>query len=155
MSTRGVKFLEQRKVAFELVSYDHQEKGAVFAAESTGFPLSRTIKTLVVDLGNRRYCLALLPGDRQLSLKRLSRVLGGKRAAMVDADTAERITGYKVGGISPFGTRQSMTAVMDSSLAGFDSVMINAGQRGVMLQLSPADIRAVLDCRVEPISTAD
>lgn len=153
MSTRGVIFLQKKKIDFELVRYDHQEKGAEFAAASTGFPLSQTIKTLVADLGNKTYCLALLPGDRQLNLKALGRIFDVKRAAMVDTATAERITGYKVGGISPFGTRQQLDAVLDSSLMQFDAVLINAGQRGSLLRLSPADIRKALNCRVEAIST--
>ncbi len=152
MSTRGVKFLQKQKIEFELVRYDHQEKGAEFAADSTGFPLSQTIKTLVVDLGNKTYCLALLPGDRQLNLKELARVFGVKRAAMVDTATAERITGYKVGGISPFATRQKLDSVIEASVMTFDSVMINAGQRGSMLRLSPSNICKAINCRVETIS---
>lgn len=152
MSTRGVKFLQQKKIAFEFVQYDHQEKGAEFAARSTDFPLSRTIKTLVVDLGNKTYCLALLPGDKQLNLKELAKTLGVKRAAMVDVPTAERITGYKVGGISPFGTQKQMATVLDATLIEFDTVMINAGQRGSMLRLPPNDIKKALDCSVALIS---
>ncbi|MBU2644333.1 aminoacyl-tRNA deacylase [bacterium] len=152
MSTRGVKFLQQHKIEFELIRYDHQIKGAEFAATSIGFPLSQTIKTLVVDLGDKRYCLALLPGDRQLSLKQLARVCGAKRAAMVDTATAERITGYLVGGISPFGTRQKLETVMETSLIDFDTVVINAGQRGSMLRLAPENIRTVLNCTVAEIA---
>lgn len=151
MSTRGVQILKQKNVSYELVTYDHLEKGAEFAAKSTGFPLSRTIKTLVADLGNKQYCLAMLPGDRQLNLKQLARAMGVKRAAMVDTGTAERITGYKVGGISPFGTRQSMKSVLDSSLLEFDTVLINAGQRGSMFRLSPSDICSTLGCLVKSV----
>ena len=73
-----------------------KKKGAAFAARATGFPLDRTVKTLVVDLGGRNYCLALLPGDRQLDLKQLAQVFALKRAAMADTATAERLTGYPV-----------------------------------------------------------
>jgi len=152
LSTRGVKFLEKQKIDFELIRYEHLEKGAAFAAKSTGFSLTQTIKTLVIDLGHKTYCLAMLPGDKQLNLKKIAKVCGAKRSAMVDTITAERITGYKVGGISPFGTQQKMEAVLDSSLISFESVLINAGQRGSLVRLSPADIRKSLNCRVEDIS---
>ena len=152
MSTRGVKFLQQKKIDFELIRYDHQVKGAEFAAKSIDFPLAQTIKTLVIDLGNKKYCLALLPGDKQLSLKQIARTFGAKRAAMVDTGTAERITGYLVGGISPFGTRQKLDSVLDSSLIDFETVVINAGQRGSLVCLSPGDIQATLNCRVSAIA---
>ena len=65
MSTRAIRFLKTQNVAFDVKMYDHREKGAVFASEALGFPVERTIKTLVVDLGGKRHCLALMPGDRR------------------------------------------------------------------------------------------
>ena len=131
-----------------MVKYEHQEKGAEFAANAIGFPLKKTIKTLVVDLGSKNYLLALVPGNKQLALKRLARICSVKRAAMADTETAQRITGYLVGGISPFGIRHALRAVMDESLPVYDRVAINAGQRGVMLIMAPADIIRVLKCGI-------
>lgn len=152
MSTRAIQFLKQRCLSFEVVTYEHMEKGAEFAARATGFPLERTVKTLVVDIGSKRYALALVSGARQLDMKRLARALSVKRAEMADALTAERITGYHVGGISPFGIRQPLPVVMDEGITELDEVLINAGQRGAMLKMSPRDIRAALNCVVAPVS---
>jgi Cys-tRNA(Pro)/Cys-tRNA(Cys) deacylase len=152
MSTRAIRFLNQKKVTFEVVRYQHDEKGAAFAAKATGYPLSRTVKTLVVDLGHRSYALVLMPGDKQLSMKRLAKVCGQKRAAMVDAETAERITGYLVGGISPFGVRKKLPVVMDEGIFNFEQILINAGQRGTMLAMDPDDIRATLAARVAVVA---
>ncbi len=148
MSTRAIQWLRKRKIDFRVVTYDHQAKGAVFAAQAAGFPLSRTVKTLVVDLGGRSFGLALMPGDRQLSLKKLARSLGVKKAGMAEVADAERLTGYHVGGISPFGIRQRMAAVMDESLMVHELVLINGGQRGVMVRMAPGDIAAGLKCRL-------
>ncbi|MDM8550836.1 aminoacyl-tRNA deacylase [Desulfobacterales bacterium HSG2] len=152
MSTRAINFLKKRDIPYEAVEYVHEEKGAVFASEAIGFPIERTIKTLVVDLGNKRYAMALMPGDRQLALKHIARACSVKRAAMADTATAERLTGYSVGGISPFGTKQRLPVVMEESLMKFDKVAINAGQRGIMLILSPGDIVKVLRCDVSEIA---
>lgn len=151
MSTRAIAYLKQKKVPFDVVKYDHQEKGAEFAAKAVGFSLEATIKTLVVDLGEDRHVLALTPGHRQLDLKKLARICGVKRAAMADTPTAERLTGYLVGGISPFGTRQRLSAVMEKSLLAFNRVLINAGQRGTMLEMAPADIVSTLKAQVAEI----
>lgn len=152
MSTRAIQHLKRKDVSFELIKYEHEEKGAAFAARATGFPLDRTIKTLVVDLGGRNYCLALLPGDRQLDLKQLAQGFAVKRAAMADTATAERLTGYLVGGISPFGTKQALPSVMEKRIREHAQVLINAGQRGVMVKMAPEDIEKALGCRVESIS---
>ncbi|QTA85087.1 Cys-tRNA(Pro) deacylase [Desulfonema magnum] len=148
MPTRAAKFLKQKRIPFEIIEYEHEEKGAVFAARAIGFPLEQTIKTLVADLGNKKYALALMPGDKHLSLKHLARSCSVKKAAMADTATAERLTGYFVGGISPFGTKQRLSVVMEERLTDYDEIVINAGQRGVMLKMTPDDIIKALNCKV-------
>ncbi|HDI60057.1 MAG TPA: Cys-tRNA(Pro) deacylase [Desulfobacteraceae bacterium] len=153
MSTRAISCLARKKIAHQLVAYAHEEKGARFAARAVGFPLAQTIKTLVADLGNHQYRLVLMPGDREVSMKKLARACGVKRAAMADAATAQRVTGYLVGGISPFGTRQAMKVLMEPCLLGFAEVLINAGRRGLLLKMAPKDIARVLGAEV--ISVAE
>jgi Cys-tRNA(Pro)/Cys-tRNA(Cys) deacylase len=152
VSTRAISYLKKKKIPFDVVKYEHHEKGAEFAARATGYPLERTVKTLVAELDRKRYCLALLPGHRELNLKKMSSVWGVKRTAMVDIKTAERLTGYLVGGISPFGTQQQLGTVMENSILNSGEVLINAGQRGMMLKMSPGDIVRALDCRIASIA---
>jgi len=152
MSTLAIQYLKQKKIAFEVIRYEHSEKGAEFAARATGYPLAQTVKTLVVDLGEKGYALVLLTGDKQISMKRLAGVCEVKRAAMADTKTAERLTGYLIGGISPFGTRQRLPIIMDESIFGFDQILINAGQRGRMLRLAPVDIQTSLGCTVANVA---
>jgi Cys-tRNA(Pro)/Cys-tRNA(Cys) deacylase len=148
MTTRGIQFLNARKIAHGVVKYAHETKGAEFAAQAVGFPLAQTIKTLVVSLDNHGFVLALMPGGRQLSMKKIAAACQAKRAAMADSTSAERLTGYLVGGISPFGTRKQLPVVMESTLQSYPEVLINAGQRGVMLKMAPADIIRALKASV-------
>ncbi len=152
MSTRAIAYLKRKKLPYEVVKYEHEEKGAEFAAKATGYPLARTVKTLVVELDRKSYCLALLPGHRELDLKKLAALCGAKRSAMVDIKTAERLTGYLVGGISPFGTQQRLETFMEESILANEEILINAGQRGVMLKMAPGDIVAALGCKVMSIA---
>lgn len=148
MTTRAIAYLKMKNIAYKVVEYEHAEKGAEFAARATGYALERTVKTLVVELERKSYCLALLPGHRELDLKKLAALCGVKRAAMVDFKTAERLTGYLVGGISPFGTRRRLETFMEDSILANEEVLINGGQRGVMLKMTPGDIAAALGCKV-------
>ncbi len=152
MSTRAIKFLKRKNIPFDVVRYTHEEKGAESAARATGFALERVVKTLMVDLGDKKCLLALLPGDKQLDLKGIARMYSVKRAVMADTETAERLTGYLVGGISPFGVKQSLSVVIEESILQFDRVLINAGQRGIMLLLMPEDIVKALDGKVSKIA---
>ena len=146
MSTRAVKYLQQKDIPYKVIKYEQEKKGAEFAAEATGFPVEKTIKTLVVGLGREKYGFALMPGDKQLDLKRLAKACSAKRATMADIGTAQRLTGYQVGGISPFGSKQRLPVVMEESMLKFDKVIINAGQRGIMLMMAPEDIVKALNC---------
>ena len=150
-STRGTQFLTKQKVPFTLHTYDHQVKGAEFAAQATDIPLSRMIKTLVVEL-SQGFVFALMPGDRTLSLKKLGRLAGSKTSQMSTPKDAERLTGYQVGGISPFGAKRALEVYLDQSLTGYDTVAINGGGRGTIVSLSTQDLIRLLHPTVADIS---
>ena len=151
MSTRAIHFLKQHRVSFEIKRYRHQEKGALFASRAIDFPLEQTVKTLVAGLAGNKHLLALAPGNRRISPRGLARAHGIKRIALADAAAAERVTGYKIGGISPFGTRRVLPVIMEATLMQYDRVAINGGQRGVMLMMSPQDIITALNGHVANI----
>lgn len=153
MPTRGARFLRQRGIPFELRRYEHAEKGAVFAAQAIGFPLEQTVKTLVVELSSDEEILVLMPGDAEVDAKRLARELNVKRASMVDQHTAERVTGYLIGGISPFGTKKPMRVVIDEGLLRHPQVAVNAGGRGAMAVLDPQDIVRATGALPLPLAT--
>lgn len=148
MSTPAIYFLKQKHITHEVITYLHQEKGAEFAARTVGFPLSQIIKTLVVSLDNKSYALILMPGDRQLSLKKIAGVCRTKRAAMADTESAQRLTGYLIGGISPFGIKKRLQVIMEQQLLSYNHVMINGGRRGVLLKMRPEDIFKTLNAKI-------
>jgi Cys-tRNA(Pro)/Cys-tRNA(Cys) deacylase len=139
-TTNAMRFLSQRKIPHEAREYDHKEKGAEFAAEALGWPLEAMVKTLVVAFSDGTYCLCLLPGDEELSLKNLAREAGVKSARMARPEEAEKLTGYHVGGISPFGTRKPLPVWVHEPLLRFEAVGINGGRRGLIVFLSPGAV---------------
>ena len=152
MSTRAIQHLKQKGIPYCVAEYEHLEKGAKFAAQALGMPLEKTIKTLVVDLGRKGHILALMPGDRKLSSKKLSRIHSVKQVEMVDPAIAERLTGYKVGGISPFGTQRKVPVIMEKRLLKYSAVAVNGGKRGIMLILKPHDIIRAANATIGEIS---
>ncbi len=148
----GVRFLRQRGVPHEVREYDLKVKGAEYAAMALGWPLEAMAKTLVVRLEGRTFCQCLLPGHLELSLKKLARAAGVKSARMATTEEAERLTGYLVGGISPFGVRRRMPVWIHESLMAFDRIGVNGGRRGVIVFLSPGDARDVLAAQVADLA---
>jgi Cys-tRNA(Pro)/Cys-tRNA(Cys) deacylase len=84
-------------------------------------------------------------------MKRLAAALGGKAAQMMKPADAERISGYKVGGISPFGQMRRLPTVIEAEALTQPLVYINGGQRGLQVRLKPQDALAVLEAIAAPV----
>ncbi len=138
-----MRFLRRENVAFAALTYEHLERGAEFAATALGLPLERFAKTLVVEVGGDP-AFVLMPGDRELSLKKLARASGAKQAQLADSRDAERLTGYLVGGISPFGARRALPVYVDEALLRHEQIALNGGQRGVIVEVAATDLVRVL-----------
>ena len=152
--TPGTQALARAGVPFEAVRYDYDPRAdriGMAAAEALGVPPDAVLKTLMTLVDGRGVCV-IVPSDREIQMKALAALMGGKGAEMMRPADAERATGYHVGGISPFGQRKAAPTVMEEDALLHDAVYINGGQRGLLLRLSPEDARAFLDARVGAIS---
>ena len=135
---------------FTLHSYDYDPDAArvgLQAADALGEDPARVLKTLMVLVDDRPACV-VLPSDRELNMKAVARIFGGKTARMMPPADAERMTGYKVGGISPFGQKRKAPTAVDASIAAFDLVYVNGGQRGLQIRLAPKDLAATLGATI-------
>ncbi|MDB5541697.1 MAG: ybaK [Devosia sp.] len=117
------------------------------AAEALGRAPEQVFKTLMAEVDGKPVCV-VVPSDCEVSMKKLAAAFGGKSAAMMKPADAERLTGFKVGGISPFGQRRKVPTAIDETVELFDEVLINGGQRGLLLALSPADAARVAEARL-------
>ena len=135
----------ERGIAFESLEYDFREKGSECAAEALGAPLDAMLKSLVVRLSDRRFVFVLLSSSRDVSLKELARITGVKEAQMASERDAQRLTGYLVGGISPFGARTQLPVYVDEGILEHGEIYINGGRRGLILKLKTSDLIGALD----------
>lgn len=147
-STPATQVLTKAGVPFSLVTYDYDpnaERVGLQAAEAIGVPPSQVFKTLMAELDGKPVC-AIVPSDEEVNMKKLAAALGGKSAQMMKPLNAERLTGYKVGGISPLGQRKAVPTVLDELATLYEEIYLNGGQRGLQICLCPADLIRVLEC---------
>ena len=90
----------------------------------------------------------ILPSDAEVDMKALAAALGAKAARMMKPDAAERMTGYKVGGVSPLGQRKPVPTLLDASASAHETIFVNGGRRGLQIRIRPADLTRALHCRV-------
>ncbi len=147
--TRATTFLDKAGVAYSVHVYDYDpgaDRVGLQAAEALGEPPERVLKTLMVLIDGNPAC-AILPSNREVAMKRLAAALGGKTAQMMPVPDAERVSGYKVGGVSPFGQLRPVCTVIEQSALAHDLVYINGGQRGLQVRLDPVEAKRILDAR--------
>jgi Cys-tRNA(Pro)/Cys-tRNA(Cys) deacylase len=146
-TTRATQFLDKARVAYEAITYDYDpdaDRIGMQAAEAIGAEPARVLKTLMAEVDGKPVCV-VVPSDREVSMKKLAAAFGGKSAHMMKPADAERVTGYHVGGISPFGQKKRVPTAFEAAALAHDSVFMNGGQRGLQVQLKPADAVKALD----------
>jgi len=152
-TTRATQFLSRAKVAHSVHGYAYapgNDRVGLQAAEALGEQPSRVLKTLMIEIDGRPAC-AVIPSDRELSMKKAAAALGAKSAQMMKPADAERLTGYHVGGISPFGQKKRVPVAIEAAAMAEDQVYINGGQRGLQVRLSPGDAATALAAVVAPL----
>lgn len=149
-TTPATLALTKAGIAFSLAQYDYDpnaERVGLQAAEAMGVSPSEVFKTLMAELDGKAVC-AIIPSDEEVNMKKLAAALGGKSAQMMKPDAAERLTGYKVGGISPLGQRKPVPTALDELATLYDEIYLNGGQRGLQIRIKPADLITALNCAV-------
>ena len=148
-ATPATKMLDQAGVTYHVHTYEHDPRADGYgleAAEALGVDPHRVFKTLVAIVEGTRAVpvVAVVPVTAKADLKAVASHGGGKRAALAEPAAAERLTGYVVGGISPFGQKRPLPTIVDESAFGFPTVFCSGGRRGLEIELAPADFLALL-----------
>ena len=151
--TRATEELARLGIRHAVHRYPHDPRHPSYgqeASEALGVPADRVFKTLVADVDGR-LMVAVVPVAGSLDLKALAAAVGGKKAVMADPVQAERASGYVTGGIAPIGLRRSLPVVVDETALRHATVFCSAGQRGLEIELAPADLIAAATARTAPI----
>jgi Cys-tRNA(Pro)/Cys-tRNA(Cys) deacylase len=153
-ATRATLALTTMGVRFALHAYDYDpdaERIGLQAAEALGIEPRRMLKTLMAEVDGRPVCV-VVPSDREVSMKKLAAAFHGKTASMMRPAAAERLTGYHVGGISPFAQKKRVPVAIDETALMQTSVYLNGRQRGLQIELDPNDAVRVLGAVVQALT---
>ncbi len=152
--TMAIRALKAAHAEFTLLTYDFTlHGGTIQCATELGLDHHATIKTIILEDETRKPFVCLMHGDREISVKNLARLRGVKTVTTCTPETADRHSGYHVGGTSPFGTRKRMKVYIESTIFDLPTIYINAGHRGICAAMKPAVLEQVLP-ETERVSVA-
>lgn len=140
-TTPATLALRKLGIAFKLHTYVYDSSAehiGLQAAEALDVEPSRVLKTLMVEVDGNPVCV-VVPADSEISMKKLAAAMDAKAARMMQPSDAERLTGYHVGGISPFGQRKKVPVAIDQAALTHTTVFVNGGQRGLQIEIDPND----------------
>jgi Cys-tRNA(Pro) deacylase len=143
--TPAIRVLRERRVQFEPYVFEYVEKGGTkHSSEVLAVDEHAVVKTLVFETNEKKSLIVLMHGDLQVSTKELARHLKVKSVAPVSPEKAQKLTGYSVGGTSPFGVKTEMTVYAEKTIFDLQKIYINGGKRGFLIEIKPRVLRDVL-----------
>ncbi len=143
--TPATRFLGQHRIAHSRHFYEYEERGGTaVSARELNVDEHAVVKTLVMEDDTGRPLLVLMHGDRKVSTKNLARQIGAKSVSPCKPEVAERHTGYRVGGTSPFGTKKTLPTFVEKTILDLPLIYINGGRRGFLVGVQPHEIMRVL-----------
>ena len=149
-------FLKANGVSYTEHEYDYVEHGGTeVSARALGVPEHEVVKTLVMQDEEGKPLIVLMHGDRKVSTKNLARQAGRKRIEPCKPDTAQRHSGYQVGGTSPFGTKKRLPVFMERSIRALPLIYINGGRRGFLVRIKTEDLEKTLQPRLVDVALDD
>jgi len=141
--TAAVRFLREKKIEFVPHLYEYVDKGGTAeSAKQLGVSEHVVVKTLVFETNEKKPLIVLMHGDRQVSTKNLARHIGVKSVEPATPERASKLTGYLVGGTSPFGTRIAMPVYAEKTIFDLEKIFINGGKRGFLIEIDPRYLQA-------------
>jgi Cys-tRNA(Pro) deacylase len=144
-ATAAIRVLRAAGVAFTEHPYEYEERGGTaVSARELGVDEHAVVKTLVMETDARQPLVVLMHGDLMVSTKELARIIGAKTISPCAPETANRHSGYMVGGTSPFGTRKPMPVYMEATIVDLPKIYINGGRRGFLVGIDPREAQRVL-----------
>lgn len=145
IKTHAIRALDEMGVPYRVVRHAHKVTNVEEAAAERGVAVRQVVKTLLARRADKRHVIALVRGDRRLSLKKLARLADCKSLEIAPEADVPRITGYRIGAVAPLGMRRSDVPVyIDHRILEEPRVSISAGRHDAGLELETEDlIRAV------------
>lgn len=158
--TPAIKLLKKLKIGFQVLSYQHDNNETSYANEAAtklDLPPEQVFKTLVIETScksSNEYCVAILPSTQQADMKAIAKLMAAKKANLAPANKVQNMTGYILGGVSPFAQKRQLKTFIDQSALAHETIYVSAGKRGLEIELEPTLMADILKASFKHLSAS-
>ena len=142
VKTNAARLLDRAKIPYRLIPYtvDPDNLAADHVAHELGEDINCVYKTLVLHGNNTGYFVCVIPGNREVDLKKAAKVSGNKKAEMIPMRDLLAVTGYIRGGCSPLGMKKAFPTYVQEDALQLPEFFVSAGQRGLQICVNPTQL---------------
>lgn len=152
--TPAIRVLHGAGVDFTDHCYAYEEGGGTaVCAKELNIDEHSVVKTIVLEADGKPL-LILMHGDMRASAKELARLAGVKAVTPCPAEKIVMHSGYEVGAVSPFGTREEIPVYMEETILNLRKIYINGGKKGYCISMDPYDVVKILHPVIVKVGSA-
>lgn len=144
--TNVMRLLDGAKVEYKHYTYDCNEAiSGIEVAKHLNQDVNRVFKTLVTVGKSGEHYVFVIPVAEELDLKKAANAVGEKAISMVKSKELLGLTGYIHGGCSPIGMKKFFPTTIHTTAEEFDSIIFSGGKIGYQVEVSPKDLKKVIE----------
>jgi Cys-tRNA(Pro) deacylase len=113
------------------------------AAERNQKP-EQIVRSILFQIRPEEFLMVLVAGREQVDWRKLRQFVGRSRVRMATDEEVLKITGYRVGTVSPFGLRHQVRVLIDESVLREEEISLGSGVRQMAIIMKSADVQKAL-----------
>ena len=155
--TNACRLLDKAGIDYELIGYEVDESNlaADHVADSLGEDINRVWKTIVLKGERKGYFVCVVPGNKEIDLKKAAKAIGDKKADLIAMKDLLPLTGYIRGGCSPVGMKKKFPTFFHKTATDYDTVFVSGGQRGLQIKISSEKLIGYCDGIIVDLTTEE
>ncbi len=139
ISTPVTRFLDERHIPYRLFQHNVPLHNLEEVARQRGERPEQIVRSILFRLSSEDFLMVLIAGPGQISWKALRVYLDQSRLTTATEEEVNRVTGYQIGAVSPFGLPQPVRTLVDETVLAEEEISLGSGQRGLAVILQKKD----------------
>ena len=143
--TAALDELKSKHIPFQLITTSIPISNLNEAAREREQSPENIVKSILFRLPNSEFVMVLICANSRISWTKLRKYLKTQRITTANPDDVQQVTGYEVGGVSPFGIPSTIRKLLDEEVLKQAEISCGSGRKGTSIRMAIADFLQALE----------